>query len=125
MKESHCLQNGSWTEVAITCVPIPELVYGTGADGFLVRQDGARGTFDSGTLTTVAIVAAVILGTGGAALAIALKTWYVKVEFENLGIGRQRRQKLVAEPEGVHQKGTMKSNMPGVKHWVLGSCRFR
>ncbi|XP_071743546.1 uncharacterized protein [Lepeophtheirus salmonis] len=94
--ESRCLQNGSWTKVHLTCVQNPAFMdprYGPshasnnnqkgGAESSRIGLYGSDGRIifgsGSGALTMISILAAVILGTGTAAVIILIRGWCRKM----------------------------------------------
>lgn len=84
IRESLCLQNGTWTRVEMRCVRDPSVPSGGlkenlmeggaggGGGGYLV---GGQARYDSGTMMLIAVVAAVITGTAVAFFIIFVRKW--------------------------------------------------
>ena len=80
LRTSHCLQNGTWTPVHLTCVPEATLAGNGAADGgYLVGSGSARFNYGSGTMMVISIIAAVITGVAVAFLIIFVRKWYVQM----------------------------------------------
>ena len=76
LRTSHCLQNGTWTPVHLTCVPEATLAGNGAADGgYLVGSGSARFNYGSGTMMVISIIAAVITGVAVAFLIIFVRKW--------------------------------------------------
>ncbi|XP_059089371.1 uncharacterized protein LOC131885361 isoform X1 [Tigriopus californicus] len=81
LRTSHCLQNGTWTPVHLTCVPEAHLgdgFHGTSADGGFLVGGGAHANYGSGTMMVVAVIAAVITGVAVAFFIIFVRKWLLK-----------------------------------------------
>ena len=92
--ESHCLQNGTWTLVDLTCVPNEGFLLNPNSgdlnshdkNGFLVGLTQNSGNVHSSVSTPVllifVVIITVILGMALSTLILVARRWYAKMTFD-------------------------------------------